>query len=309
MTKPQERTLSMFLLVINYLKTNLTLLTTIPQFTAVFTAFENIVNDIVDTEQLRITDDSGIQTASKKDIRMQCTTQLQNLIDMLKAHAVATNDSVLSQKISIMFSKVKTLADTAFAAECNKYYAIAEPLTAALAPYGINAAYMIAFRQNIDDYTDIITTPRTSIINRADSTAQLKVLFTNGKKELDKLTIFVTTKRLTDPRLYSKYMESIRVIDNGSTPHALRISLKAQDGTPLRAFTFTFTRQADGKVFEYKTNENGTIVRPYFKEGTYNVTITKTGYTPATTVITLEPNITYRLNATANTDDKTITVL
>ena len=285
------------------------MLTTIPQFTQVFAAFEIIVNEIIDIEQLRITDDSGIQTTTKKDLRMQCTTQLQNVLDILKAYSVAINDSVLLQKIPTRFSKIKLLPDTAFSADCNKYYAIAAPLTADLDPYGIDAAYMTAFRQNIDDYTDVITNPRTAIINRADSTAQLKVLFANAKKELEKLTIFVTTKRLTDPRLYSKYLESIRIIDNGSTPHALRVSLKAEDGTPLRTFTFTFLRQADGKVFEYKTNENGTIVRNYFKEGNYQVTINKTGYTPATTTITLEPNITYKLNATANTTDKTITVL
>lgn len=306
MNKSQERTFSMFLLVLNYLKTNLGTLTSVPQFLTVFALFETLVNQITDIEQIRITDDSNIQTSTKKDLRMQCTVQLQSILDMLRAHAAATNDNVLLQRIPTRFSLLSKLADTAFSADCNKYYAIANPLTSALAPYGVDAVYMAAFRQNIDNYTDAITNPRTSIISRADSTSQLKVLFSTAKKQLEILTIFVTTKRLTEPRFYSKYIESLKVIDNGSTPLALRVSLKSEDGTPLRAFTFTFTRNTDGKIFEYKTNENGTIVRNFFKEGTYTLNISKNGYTPCTNIIEIEANITYKVLAIANTIDKTI---
>jgi PEGA domain len=308
MNKSQERTFSMLLLVLNYFKNNTAITSGIPQFTNVFTAFEVTINDIIEIEQTRISDDSQIQTSTKKDLRMQCTAQLETLIEMLRAHAAAINDIVLLQKLNQPFSKIKILADTAFAADCNKYYTMAQPFEADLIPYGITAAKMTVFLQDITDYTNIITTPRATIIGRAEATVLLKEKFATAKKQLETLTIFATTKRLTKPSFYSQFIKSSKIIDNGSTPRALSIALKDETGTPLRAFTFTFTRLADGKAFEYKTNENGTIVRQFFKEGTYSLSISKSSYTTYTGTVEIEAGTTYKITATANSLDKTITV-
>jgi hypothetical protein len=307
MTQTQERTLSMYLLIVQYLQNNATVVS-VPGFQNLLNRFENTVNDIRDIEQLRINDDSAIQSASKKDLRMQCLTALENILDMLKAHADISNDTVLAQKTNIQFSLLKRLADTAFAADCDKYYQIAVSNAAALVPYGITAAYLADFRQVIDAYISVITQPRAAIISRADNTVILRNLFVKGKKEMESLTLQVTTKRITAPNFYSQFIKSSKIIDNGSTLRALSIALKAEDGTPLRAFTFTFTRIADGKIFEYKTNENGNIVRQFFKDGIYTLTITKVGYTPYTDTIQIEAGTTYKIAATANTIDKIITI-
>jgi hypothetical protein len=306
MTRPQERTLSMFLLLLNFLKKNLAITATVPHFIVNFDAFEALVNEIRDIEQQQSVQTSTVTAKAKKDLRMSCLSQMQTVVDAVNSYAVGINDDVLLAKVSVGISKYKNNADTAFATGCETYYNIALPLAADLAPYGTGAPYLAAFRADIDTYLDIITAPRENIIERADTTKLLATLFDNGKKQVVRLTKLVSIKRLSEPSFFSKFTESIKIVDTGSTKIALRVALKDQDGLALRAFTFTFIRATDGKAFEYKTNDNGTIVRQFFKDGAYTVTITKIGYTTFVGNIIIEDNVTYKLDAVANTVDKVV---
>jgi hypothetical protein len=306
MTRPQERTLSMFMLVVSFLKKNLTITATVPHFTPNFDAFEALVNEIRDIAQRQSVQTNTATAKYKKDLRASCFSQMQTVVDAVNSYSVGINDDVLLAKVSVGISKYNTIADTAFATGCETFYNIALPLAADLAPYGTGAPYLAAFRADIDTYLDIITDPRESIIERANTTKLLATLFDNGKKEVVRLTKLVSIKRLSEPSFFSKFTESIKIVDTGSTKIALRVSLKDQNGLPLRAFTFTFVRPTDGKAFEYKTNDNGTIVRQFFKEGEYTVTIAKIGYTTFVGNIIIEDNVTYKLEAVANTVDKVV---
>jgi hypothetical protein len=308
MTKTQERTLSMLLLVTSFLKKNTPITATIPQFTPNFNTLEATVDEIRDIEQQQTVQSTTTNAKNKKDLRMQCFVELRMVHDVLLAYSVGVNNDALAQQVSTSISRYTTIADTTFATACEQYYNIANPLAADLEPYGVDAAYLAAFRANIDMYLSMISAPRENIISRAESTKLLVTLFTKAKKDLDRLTKLVTIKRLSEPSFYNKYLESIKIIDSGSTKMAMRVALKDQDGLGGRNFVFTFVRLSDNKAFEYKTNDNGTIVRQFFKDGEYTVTVTKLGYTAMTTNILIQENETYKMEVNVNTIDKTIGV-
>lgn len=306
MTRNQERTLSMLILFINATKKVAAITATIPTFPARFSDFEATVNEIRDIEQLQSMQMNTLNAKAKKDLRMQCFTQLRTVWDSLNAFAIGTENEALEKQVSMQIGKLKVIADTTFATQCETLYNIALPLATDLVAYGIPAPFLPSFRANIDTYLNIISAPRENIINRADNTKKLAELFTEAKAQLTKLTKLAAIKRTSDASFYNKLIESTKIVDLGSTPIALRVSLKDQDGLGARGFTFTFSREDDGKVFEYKTNDNGTIVRQFFKDGAYAVTASRIGFIATTSNIIIEDGITYKLEAVVNMTDKTI---
>jgi hypothetical protein len=306
MTRTQERTLSMFILFINTVKKFSSITATIPTFTAKFGVLEDAVNELRDMEQQQTMQSSTLDAKNKKNVRMVCFTQLRTVSDSLNAYAVGTDNDALLQQVSVSIGKAKLMADTAFATFCETFYNLANPLATDLVPYGIDAALLTDFRANIDAFLVILSAPRENIINRADTTKKLADAFAKNKLQITKLATLAAIKRTSEPSFYNKLIESTKVMDTGATTIAFRVSLKDQDGLGLRAFTFTLVRVADGKVFEYKTNENGTIVRQFLKDGAYTVTIAKQGFTSFTNNIIVEDGVTYKLDAVANTMDKTV---
>ncbi len=306
MTRNQERTLSMLILFSNTMKKATAVTATIPTFSTKFAELEAKINEIRDIEQQQSTQTNTIDSSAKKDLRMQCFLQLRTVSDSLNAFAIGTENNTLAQQVAMPIGKLKTAADTTFATQCETFYNIALPLAADLVPYGVPALLLPSFRTDIDNYLNIISAPRENIINRADTTKKLAAIFTEAKTILSKLVKLAAIKRTSDASFYNKLIESTKIVDTGSTPIALRVSVKDQDGTAIRGFTFTFVRATDSKAFEYRTNENGTIVRQFFKDGVYTVTASRIGFTSATDNIIIEDGITYKLEAVVNLTDKTI---
>jgi hypothetical protein len=309
MTKNQERTFSMYKNVKDCLTANNSIALTLPQYASHYAVFVASLDQIAVVQAQQLQNTTKVQTQSKAQLRRECTSSIERLLIALNAYALITQNATLKQQVSAPLSEYKQSADTVFAAQSNNLYGTGFNYVVQLVDYGINAAFFTNFRDDINDYTAIIATPRQTAISNAATTTALSALFDKAKKELTDLTTLVALKKFSEPAFYSNFVASSKIIDSNSKPYALRVVLTDQNNTPLRAFTFTFTRIADGKIFEYKTNENGTIARNNLKAGLYNAVITKTGYTSNTTTITLQENITYRLNAVANTIDKTFSVI
>jgi hypothetical protein len=306
MTKNQERTFSMCKNVQKCLQTNSSSTANLPQYAAHYALFETTIGQIAVVQGQQLANTTKVQTQSKAELRRLATHNVERLLIAINAYALITQNNALKQSVAAPLTEYRQSADTVFAAQCNNLYDIGFAIAADLTDYGIDANLFTDFRANIDDYTNIITNPRQTAISNAATTALLATLFSKIKKELADLTILIQLKKFSEPNFYHSFVESCRIIDNNTKKNALRVSAAAQDSTPLRNVIFTFIRQADNKVFEYKTNENGIILRPNFKAGLYSVTIAKIGYTPFTASIDIQENITYKLNAIINTTDKTI---
>ena len=309
MTKNQERTFSMYKNVKDCLTTNSTIATTLPQYVAYYTLFDASVNQIAIVQAQQLQNTTAVQTASKAQLRRECISSIERLLIVINAYTLITQNATLKQQSAAPLSDYKTSADTVFAAQCNNLYDAGFTHKTALEDYGINAAFFADFRSSINDYTTIIATPRQTAISNAATTKALAALFDKAKKELADLTILVALKKFTEPAFYNNFIASSKIIDVASKPYALRVAISYPGTTPFPAFAVSFIRLSDNKVFEYKTNENGIIIRPTFKAGTYNVTINKAEYTPTTTTIVIQENITCKLNATVNITDKTITII
>jgi hypothetical protein len=173
-------------------------------------------------------------------------------------------------------------------------------------PYGITAAYLTDYKTDLDVYANVAPDPRLATVSRAGYTEQLVTLFEKSKVEQEKLSNLIGLMEFTDVNFFNLYKNTTRVISAGTRSIAFRANIKDTNGLAINKFTFTFMRQSDSEVAQYKVNANGTLQRQALKAGIYELTITKTDYTPLTGKIVIISGETYTLNVVADTVTKTI---
>jgi hypothetical protein len=309
MTKQQERIFSMYKNIKDCLATNSNILNDLPQYSVHYALFEASLNQIAIVQAKQLRNTTKLETKNKAILREKLISSIEKLIAAIDVHILITKNNDLQQTIPLFITKYKQTTDLKFVALCNNLYKVSFPFSIDLAGYGIDADLFTDFRNNIDDYTAVIVSPRQKTIANTETTTELANLFTIIKKQLNNITVLVRLKKFSEPLFYANFVASSKILNNGHTPYALHITLKGNDTLSLRNFTFTFTRQSDGKVVEYKTNPNGRIVRLDFKAGVYNLSIHKTGYTTKLTTITAESAITYKMTVVVNTNDNTFDIL
>ena len=151
----QERYLSMLLGIESYLSNNTTITALIPNFAAIFAPFTQNVNAIRDIEQAQNEGTTVVSSQSKKDLRMQCTMQLETVLDAMAAYAVIRNNAALKINSNPKRSEIRRTADTTFATECDRFHKMANGIVTQIEPYGVNAALLTTFRANIDEFINI----------------------------------------------------------------------------------------------------------------------------------------------------------
>jgi hypothetical protein len=308
MTKNQESTLSMLLNVRDCLVSNSAIATALPRYNDYYSLFDDSLQKILLKQRAQMMGATKVNTKNKTELRMLCTTSAENLLLALDGYAMITNNVTLKEDISTTLSEYKTAADTVFASQADNLYHIGLPLETILLDYDVPPNFFAAFRIEIDEYSAKIASPRQTIINKALVTADMKNLFLKIKKELADLTTLVSIKKFSEPAFYNKFIASSKIIETAARPYALHISLKDENNNPIPKFLFTFKRLSDNKILAFKTNNNGTIVRPTFKEGPYALTISNINYTPFVGALSITAGKTFKLEARINTIDKTITL-
>ena len=94
MNKLQENRLNMFLAVKAYLLTKLTVLASLPNFTAFFTGFQELLAAILSLIEKQSFDKKGL-TYLKRELKLNLTTITGDNTRKLYAYALYINDHVL----------------------------------------------------------------------------------------------------------------------------------------------------------------------------------------------------------------------
>jgi hypothetical protein len=296
----------MLLNVRDCLAANSAVASALPSYNDYYSLFEDSLQQILLKQRAQLMGATKVNTKNKTELRMLCTTSAENLLLSLEGYAMITNNITLKENISTTLSAYKTAADTVFASQADNLYHIGLPLASVLLDYDVPANFFAAFRIEIDEYAAKIASPRQTIIDKALVTNDMKNLFLKIKKELADLTTLVSIKKFSEPAFYNKFIASSKIIETAARPLALHVSLKDENDNPIPKFLFTFKRLSDNKILAFKTNNNGTIVRPTFKEGPYALTISNINYTAFTGAINVTAGKTFKLEARVNTIDKTI---
>lgn len=302
----QERTRSMYNASITFLDTHLAKVSSLPNFTAVYSQYKATVLLLKNISQQQSVIESKDKTLTKKQQSVALGIKTMQLVNILKAHFTFTNNITYTNAINVSVSSLSKMADNNFVDKCQEIHDIAANFVANLADYNINAVWLTAYQNQLNNFDSITASPRVATVNRASLTAQLGTLFETAKTQLDHVTTLVTLLEFTDPVFFASYKNAIKIINAKSNPIDFRLFVKDLNNMPQRGFVLTVLRLATGEAMMYKTNLNGVVQRKSLPEGFYDISITKSEYTPLAGRISVSANETYHLEVVVDTINKIV---
>ncbi|QQS51015.1 MAG: carboxypeptidase regulatory-like domain-containing protein [Bacteroidota bacterium] len=294
MNNYQESKLSMYLVVRDYMTTNATILTPLPNFAANQTAFQNAITQIQASGEQQNFDKTGI-AGSKSQLKQTLVTLVADASRKLTAYAKFTNNQTLLSEVNYSESDLKRRADTNLRDAAQGIYDRAQPIVASLATYGITAATQTTLLNAINAFNTAIPKPRLGITEKKQSTSQLAALFKTADTALENIDTAVEIIRLTQVNFYNGYKAARKlVLTGGGSVSVKGIVTDASTGEPLKSATLKFA--TNGTTAKLKaTNGNGEITKKTadkggfmiktLAEGSYQVVISKPGYKEQTVTV------------------------
>lgn len=215
MTDKQENKRSMYIAVQRVCNKNNSIWSSLPALAATFGKFENTISGIDTQSQIQAGKTTGIAENKQKeeDEMIQASIEIAATV---YAYASITGDNELKEKVSYSPSDLRNSRDTILKDICQVIHDAANNVITNLADYGKTSDDLIQQQKEIDDYTAILSKPRTAIGTRATATSSLVDLFQQGddllKNQLDKLMVTYQSK---EPKFYNQYQNARIIVDLG----------------------------------------------------------------------------------------------
>lgn len=283
----QEAKLSMYLVVKDFLITNTSLLTPLPNYAGFYTAFTNGITLIQSNSEQQMFNKSGLKT-NKSLLRNSLVMTSADNSRKVRAYAKFTNNNLLLTETKFSESDLKNATDNELRDMTQGLYDRIQVNLTALAPYGITAATQTAFLNAITAFVASIPKPRAGAIDTRQGTIQLNNSFKVVDAALENIDILVDIIKLSQPVLYSGYKLARKIIVTGVGSLAVKgLVTDAVSGDPLKGVSLMFALDGDAmrmkgakpaKDYVKKTADKGGFMIKSLPAGMYSVTVSKAGY-------------------------------
>jgi hypothetical protein len=285
MTTTQAIRRNMYFSVRNFFLINEATAKTIPFFSEKNSIFENALREIQTWSEMQKDAITGI-AKEKKKLKESLIKISADYSKMLAAIAKFANNDKLMDKIRFRISDFKRMKDVELRDYSKIIYDNMDANIGKLAEYEITPETQKYYMDTINSYDSVLSTPRTVIAERSQTTKRLAGLFENADAALLELDFAIEAGQPKQPEFFNNYKAVRKIVDTGTGKLALRATaVDMFSGRPLGGAIFVF-RPEGGKVAF--TTSNGEIIKKtaargifHIKSipaGAYKVSIQKTGY-------------------------------
>ena len=277
----QENRFNMYLTVNVFLNSKLSVLGTLPNFTAFFTAFQGFIPTIQHLMEQQLFDKKGV-TKSKQALKQILATITGDYARKLYAYALYVNDHVLIAEMHLGQGKINIFSDATLLETAEGIYRRTTPLLTDLAEYGITTATQLELQNAIDNFAASIPKPRLSDAESKEITRQLKDQFGAADQTLAKIDAVIEIIRFSEPVIYKAYKLARKVMGYGTHSLAIRGTITDADTKePIKGVTITFLHP-DGTnlqppLIKQSAAKGGFTVKTV-SEGVYKLKLSKIGY-------------------------------
>lgn len=297
MNNKQENRLSMYIAVRDYLGGFLTILTTLPNFQAIYTKLQNIIILIHNAGEHQEIDKSG-NTAVKRRLKEELAHVAAETAIRLLAFAKLTKNEVLEKEINFTEKALLRMPDIRLRNTTQLIYNSADDNLTALATYKVTAATQEALQAAIDAFDKIIGKPRTEKVETSKATKQLIAGYKDAESILADLDAVMGIIRNEQVDLCNGYDAVRKVINVGSKKVAIKgMITDAATGEGLKGATISLTLSSNGMA----AKTNGSLKPDIIKrsaakggfhvinapDGTYDVVIAMPGFKTGNTKISV----------------------
>jgi len=232
MNARQESKLNMFRTVEKHVDDNPSVVAAVPAFQTAFTKFKTKIARIIDTEQQKDVNLTGI-SADKQVSKQQLCERATDVAQIVSAFASATGDNTLKQEVNFSLTALQKTRDDQLAPRCQNIHDRAQTNLAALADYGITAAMLANLQTAIQSYAARAPQPRAAVSNRKTLQANLENLFKEADEILtDQMDDLVPALKTAHPDWVQTYQSAREILDPPSkskTPTDPATGKKADD--------------------------------------------------------------------------------
>lgn len=215
MKNKQEDKLSMYLTVEKDCNANKDIWSNMPGFVDTFGRFKNLISEIKTQQEIQKGRTTGITKSKQKeeDEMIQATIESASAVH---AFASIIGDDELMSKVNYSPTNLMRLRDTDLRAVCQTIHDAAESVIAQLEDYGKTPEDLEKLQKEINDFSDMISEPRSAIGTRATATAKLEELFQEADTLLrDQLDMLMVNYKSSHPKFYNKYRSARMIVDMG----------------------------------------------------------------------------------------------
>lgn len=284
MTNTQENRLSMFLAARDFLLKNDAVTNNLPNFTRFFDELKSSVIDIQSWVELQEFDKTGIAIAKNK-AKDALIIKTMDIANRLFAFAKFRNDSILMKEIGYKESYLRQTTDTLLKEKCQIVFDRASNFITDLAQYGVSQNMLDELKNLIADYGTSLPAPRIGIMEKKQATAKLAALFDQANLHFNQIDTLIETLRYSDTVFYNGYHSARKIVNAGHGFLSLKGKvLDKNNGLPIQNVKLLLSRELKNPgdtaaIIEKKSAQKGGFNIRNMSAGSWNVLVTKEGYT------------------------------
>lgn len=291
MTVKQLSKLKMCLTLRIFLMSNTAITDTIPNFSEFIAALDAAILQIQNNSEQRQYNTKGV-TGNKKQLKESLIIVTADASRKMQAYAKYVNDTVLLSQTKLTESYLRELADLRLVDGSKGLYDLINQNLEKVTPYGLTEASQTDFMADITAFGDAIPQPRQSQLGKKENTLLENQGFEAADAAVENMDIAVEIVRLTQPTFYAGYKNARRIIEQGTGSLQVQgVITDAATGEALVGATVIFRLSGQTEtIMEKQTAAKGGFMIKSLPEGTYDVTVSKTGYKTQTVTVDVTPD-------------------
>ena len=233
-------------------------------FNAVYADFEALLAELQDARLAQYDLSKGL-TTSKQKRRVELEKATFVLSSKLCMYAKMEDIAELERRSKYSPSKLKLAMEKELGGICHQLMKDANAHLPGLAPFGVDAAWMLAYEARVDAFMSLVGAPKSAIADTKKATADIKRLIPAISDLLrHRLDLIMSHFYETNNYLYGIYKAGRKIVQQGSHPPDLKGKVTDTEGKPLKGLrvmiakttrksitsdigNFRFKRLADGK--------------------------------------------------------------
>lgn len=293
MTSRQETKLVMLMGLRDYLIQNSAVVATIPNLNGLLTSLQNLINQIQAAGQLQIVDKTGVKVA-KEELRGNLILIVGDVARRLSAYAAIVNNDGLLSEVHYSDAELMKLSEERLKEIGQVIYDRGMANVTAAAAYGLTVQLMASLLTALNAFNTAIPKPRLTVAERRQATELLIRLFKDVEVLLKKVDILVDIVKLSQPNFHTGFKSVRMLVDRGARKRMLTVTiLDLLSNEPIKGVTCRLVRGED--VFIKKSSLKGSFFLKSMPEGTYQMSVSKSGYKSTVVDVYVTKNETFKI--------------
>ena len=292
MNNNQESKFTMSLALRNLLMKSSAITTTLPGFIPIFNEFDGNLNLIQAIREQQEVNKSGL-AQNKKFLRTDLIDKAFDASHKIEVYATLNNNTVLAKQVHYPKTRLDHVTDSKLVDIAQVILDAADSVITELSAYLMNEAILDDLNNANNLFKAAIPTTREGTIGTKQATDELARLFKVNDSLLAKLDLLVDLVNKIAPQFYAIYKDTRKIIDKsrGSIDFKALI-IDSATGLGIKRAKVKFELQngtlaVDAKPIIKLSYIKGGLIIKNLADGTYTITVTKTGYKEQVLVATV----------------------